>query len=94
LPLGEASSVRWRLSSEALPIAVLECQTKDEIEDPHRLQVRLWNNGTLMQNFNTSDMAHQIPRCIESASALHPAKAGPAKKAQPDAKPKRKAAKG
>jgi 2-keto-4-pentenoate hydratase/2-oxohepta-3-ene-1,7-dioic acid hydratase in catechol pathway len=68
--------------------------TKDEIEDPHRLQVRLWNNGTLMQNFNTSDMAHQIPRCIESASALHPAKAGPAKKAQPDAKPKRKAAKG
>jgi len=45
--------------------------TKDEIEDPHRLQARLWNNGTLMQNFNTSDMAHQIPRCIEWASALH-----------------------
>ena len=45
--------------------------TKDEIKEPHRLQVRLWNNGTLRQNFNTSDMAHQIPRCIEWASALH-----------------------
>src|SRR5262249_620232 len=45
--------------------------TKDEIEDPHKLQVRLWNNGVLRQNFNTSDMAHKIPRCIEWASALH-----------------------
>ena len=45
--------------------------TKDEIKDPHALQVRLWNNGTLRQNFNTSDMAHKIPRCIEWASALH-----------------------
>src|SRR6476620_12529094 len=45
--------------------------TKDEIKDPHALQVRLWNNGTLRQNFNTSDMAHGIPRCIEWASALH-----------------------
>jgi 2-keto-4-pentenoate hydratase/2-oxohepta-3-ene-1,7-dioic acid hydratase in catechol pathway len=45
--------------------------TKDEIKDPHSLQVRLWNNGVLRQNFNTSDMAHKIPRCIEWASALH-----------------------
>jgi 2-keto-4-pentenoate hydratase/2-oxohepta-3-ene-1,7-dioic acid hydratase in catechol pathway len=45
--------------------------TKDEIKDPHKLQVRLWNNGVLRQNFNTSDMAHKIPRCIEWASALH-----------------------
>ncbi len=45
--------------------------TKDEIEDPQRLQVRLWNNGALKQSFNTSDMAHGIPRCIEWASALH-----------------------
>src|SRR5256886_7414788 len=42
--------------------------TKDEIEDPQRLQVRLWNNGALRQNFNTSDMTHKIPRCIEWAS--------------------------
>src|SRR6266481_802466 len=45
--------------------------TADEIADPHRLQVRLWVNGQLKQNFNTSDMAHKIPRCIEWVSAIH-----------------------
>jgi 2-keto-4-pentenoate hydratase/2-oxohepta-3-ene-1,7-dioic acid hydratase in catechol pathway len=45
--------------------------TADEIADPHRLQVRLWVNGALKQNFNTSDMAHQIPRCIEWVSSIH-----------------------
>ena len=45
--------------------------TADEIPDPHRLQVRLWVNGTLKQNFNTSDMAHKIPRCIEWVSSIH-----------------------
>ncbi len=45
--------------------------TADEIKDPHNLQVRLWNNGTLMQNYNTSDMAHKIPRCIEWVSSIH-----------------------
>ena len=41
--------------------------TADEIADPQKLQVKLWNNGKLMQNFNTDDMAHKIPRCIEWA---------------------------
>jgi 2-keto-4-pentenoate hydratase/2-oxohepta-3-ene-1,7-dioic acid hydratase in catechol pathway len=45
--------------------------TKDEVPDPHGLQIRLYNNGVLMQNFNTSDMAHKIPRCIEWLSAIH-----------------------
>ena len=45
--------------------------TKDEIEDPQKLQVRLWNNGKLMQNYNTDDMAHKIPRCVEWVSSLH-----------------------
>lgn len=45
--------------------------TADEIADPQRLQVRLSVNGTVKQDFNTSDMAHQIPRCIEWASAIH-----------------------
>jgi 2-keto-4-pentenoate hydratase/2-oxohepta-3-ene-1,7-dioic acid hydratase in catechol pathway len=45
--------------------------TADEIPDPHRLQVRLWVNGTLMQNFNTSDMAHKIPRCVEWVTSIH-----------------------
>jgi 2-keto-4-pentenoate hydratase/2-oxohepta-3-ene-1,7-dioic acid hydratase in catechol pathway len=45
--------------------------TADEIPDPHKLQVRLWVNGTIKQNFNTSDMAHKIPRCIEWLSSIH-----------------------
>jgi 2-keto-4-pentenoate hydratase/2-oxohepta-3-ene-1,7-dioic acid hydratase in catechol pathway len=45
--------------------------TADEIPDPQKLQVRLWNNGTLMQNFNTDDMAHDIPRCVEWVSSIH-----------------------
>ena len=50
--------------------------TADEIDDPQKLQVRLWNNGTLMQNFNTDDMAHKIPRCIEWLSSIHPLSPG------------------
>ena len=45
--------------------------TKDEIPDPHNLAVRLWNNGELMQDFSTSDMAHLIPRCVEFISSVH-----------------------
>ena len=45
--------------------------TKDEIADPQHLQVRLWNNGALMQDFNTDDMAHKIPRCIEWLTSVH-----------------------
>jgi len=45
--------------------------TADEIRDPHRLQIRLWVNGVLKQDFNTSDMAHNIPRCIEWVSSIH-----------------------
>jgi hypothetical protein len=33
--------------------------------------VRLWVNGTLKQNFNTDDMAHKIPRCIEWVTSIH-----------------------
>ena len=39
--------------------------------DPHKLQVKLWVNGTLKQNFNTDDMAHKIPRCIEWVTSIH-----------------------
>ena len=45
--------------------------TADEIADPQRLQIRLWVNGTLKQNFNTSDMAHDIARCIEWVTSIH-----------------------
>ncbi|MEA3194371.1 MAG: hypothetical protein QOD26_2704 [Betaproteobacteria bacterium] len=45
--------------------------TADEIKDPHKLQVRLWVNGVLKQNYNTDDMANSIPRCIEWISGIH-----------------------
>jgi 2-keto-4-pentenoate hydratase/2-oxohepta-3-ene-1,7-dioic acid hydratase in catechol pathway len=45
--------------------------TADEIKDPHKLQIRLSVNGTLKQNFNTDDMAHKIPRCIEWVTSIH-----------------------
>jgi len=45
--------------------------TADEIPDPNKLQVRLWVNGDLKQNYNTSDMAHKIPRCLEWITSIH-----------------------
>jgi len=45
--------------------------TADEIADPQSLPVKLTVNGTVMQDFNTDDMANKIPRCIEWLSAIH-----------------------
>ena len=45
--------------------------TADEIKDPHKLLIVLTNNGTVMQKFNSDDMAHKIPRCIEWVTAIH-----------------------
>jgi 2-keto-4-pentenoate hydratase/2-oxohepta-3-ene-1,7-dioic acid hydratase in catechol pathway len=45
--------------------------TADEIADPQNLNITLTNNGTVMQKFNTNDMAHNIPRCIEWLSSIH-----------------------
>ena len=45
--------------------------TADEVPNPDSLQIRLWVNAVLKQNFNTSDMAHKIPRCIEWVSSIH-----------------------
>jgi 2-keto-4-pentenoate hydratase/2-oxohepta-3-ene-1,7-dioic acid hydratase in catechol pathway len=45
--------------------------TADEIADPMKMQISLSNNGTVMQNFNTDDMAHNISRCIEWISSIH-----------------------
>ncbi len=45
--------------------------TADEIADPHQLPIRLSVNGSVKQNFNTNDMAHKIPRCIEWVTSIH-----------------------
>jgi len=44
--------------------------TADEISDPQDLNVRLWVNGELRQDYPTSDMAHKIPRVIEWISSI------------------------
>ena len=45
--------------------------TADEIKDPQKLQVKLWVNGVLKQDFNTSDMAHKIAKCVAWISSIH-----------------------
>jgi len=45
--------------------------TSDEIKDPQKLQIRLWNNGVLMQDFNTDDMGHKMAKCIAWLSSIH-----------------------
>ena len=50
--------------------------TADEIKDPQKMQVTLKVNGIVKQNFNTDDMAHKIPRCIEWVSSIHTLEAG------------------
>jgi 2-keto-4-pentenoate hydratase/2-oxohepta-3-ene-1,7-dioic acid hydratase in catechol pathway len=45
--------------------------TADEISNPQNIQVRLWVNGDLKQNYNTNDMAHKIPRVIEWITSIH-----------------------
>ena len=45
--------------------------TADEVPDPHKLQIRLWVNEDLKQNYNTDDMSHKIPRIIEWVSSIH-----------------------
>jgi len=50
--------------------------TADEIPNAQKLAIKLWNNGTLYQSFNTDDMAHKIPRCVEWATSIHALEAG------------------
>ena len=45
--------------------------TANDVPDPNNLQVRLWNNGILMQDYNTKDMANKIPECIEFITSIH-----------------------
>ena len=50
--------------------------TADEIPNPQKLAIKLWNNGTLYQSFNTDDMAHKIARCVEWVTSIHALEAG------------------
>ena len=47
-----------------------EVLTADEIPDPHALAIRLWVNGRLMQDANTSQMIFGIPETISYISQV------------------------
>ncbi|MEN6603756.1 MAG: fumarylacetoacetate hydrolase family protein [Bryobacteraceae bacterium] len=47
-----------------------EIVTKDEIADPHKLDIRLWVNGQLMQDSNTSYMIFSVPETIAYISSV------------------------
>jgi 2-keto-4-pentenoate hydratase/2-oxohepta-3-ene-1,7-dioic acid hydratase in catechol pathway len=47
-----------------------EIVTADEIEDPHRLNLRLTVNGEVMQSANTSEMIFDIPQAIAYVSSV------------------------
>jgi 2-keto-4-pentenoate hydratase/2-oxohepta-3-ene-1,7-dioic acid hydratase in catechol pathway len=44
--------------------------TADEVPEPNNLDVKLWNNGDLRHDFNTSDMARSIPEVLEWVTAI------------------------
>ncbi len=50
--------------------------TKDEVPDPHDVSLHITNNGEDRQAFNTDDMAHKIPECIEFISRIAHLRAG------------------
>lgn len=63
----------YQMKSRATGAPIGPCiTTKDEISDPQKLQVKLWNNGILMHDFNTDDMHHSIIKCISWVSKIHP----------------------
>lgn len=50
--------------------------TKDEVPDPHNITIRITNNGEARQGFNTDDMAHKIPECVEFLTKITTLRAG------------------
>ena len=49
---------------------------KDEVGDAQALDIKLWVNGELRPNYNTSDLAHSIAESIAWATAITPVQPG------------------
>ena len=50
--------------------------TKDEVPDPHKVNIQITNNDEPRQGFSTDDMAHKIPECVEFVTRITPLAAG------------------
>ena len=74
--LSERGSFYWGKSWDTFGPMGPCIVTADEIKDPQNIQIRLSVNGQLMQDFPTSDMAHNIARCVELSSAVAPLEPG------------------
>jgi 2-keto-4-pentenoate hydratase/2-oxohepta-3-ene-1,7-dioic acid hydratase in catechol pathway len=68
LPIAGFYSMKSRNSYAPLGPFIV---TKDEVPDPYSLQVRLWNNEELMQDYSTADMNVKIDECIEFVTKAH-----------------------
>jgi 2-keto-4-pentenoate hydratase/2-oxohepta-3-ene-1,7-dioic acid hydratase in catechol pathway len=44
--------------------------TADEVKDPNKLHVRLWNDDQLRHDYNTDDMENRVPKLVEWASTI------------------------
>jgi len=44
--------------------------TREQIPDPHKLDIKLWENDQLRQDYNTSDIEHPISEIIAWASKI------------------------
>ena len=44
--------------------------TADEVPEPNKLAVKLWNNGDLRHDYNTSDMEHSVPELVAFATSI------------------------
>jgi 2-keto-4-pentenoate hydratase/2-oxohepta-3-ene-1,7-dioic acid hydratase in catechol pathway len=49
---------------------------KDQVGDAQALDIKLWVNGELRPNYNTSDLAHSIAESIAWATAITPVEPG------------------
>jgi 2-keto-4-pentenoate hydratase/2-oxohepta-3-ene-1,7-dioic acid hydratase in catechol pathway len=45
--------------------------TADEVPDPNRLQLTLWQNGEVRQDTSTADLVYKVERLIEFASSFY-----------------------
>jgi 2-keto-4-pentenoate hydratase/2-oxohepta-3-ene-1,7-dioic acid hydratase in catechol pathway len=49
---------------------------KEEVGDAEKLDIKLWVNGELRPNYNTSDLAHSIAESIAWATSITPVEPG------------------
>ncbi len=62
------NSFWWQKSWDTFGPAGPWILTTDEVPDPQKLDIKLWNNGDLRHDFDTSDMARSVPEVIEWVS--------------------------